>query len=156
MKSSLQLRQSQHLALTPQLQQAIRLLQLSALEVNQEVSKILDENPLLEREDDDSAQRYALGTLAAPPAEVSASQQNAQQPADSAAPQRDEDWSSKDEEWGSPTFAASPTDGADDEERTGSEFAADSPTLREHLLWQLNTSQNNEHDRGASQFAGCA
>ena len=150
MKSSLQLKQSQHLALTPQLQQAIRLLQLSALEVNQEVSRILDENPLLEREDDDSAERYALGTLTAPPAEISASQENAQQPVDSGdtgAPQRDEDWPSKDEEWGAPTFSASPTDGADDEERPGLEFAADGPTLREHLLWQLNTSQNNEHDK---------
>ncbi|MDQ3268195.1 MAG: RNA polymerase factor sigma-54, partial [Pseudomonadota bacterium] len=54
MKPTLQLRQSQHLTLTPQLQQAIRLLQLSTLEVNQEVARLLDENPLLEREDEDA------------------------------------------------------------------------------------------------------
>jgi len=51
MKQSLQLKLSQHLALTPQLQQSIRLLQLSTLELNQELDKFLEENPLLERED---------------------------------------------------------------------------------------------------------
>lgn len=52
MKPSLQLRVSQHLALTPQLQQSIRLLQLSTLELQQELSQILSDNPLLERLDD--------------------------------------------------------------------------------------------------------
>ena len=49
MKNSLQLRLSQHLALTPQLQQSIRLLQLSTLELNQELERFLMDNPLLER-----------------------------------------------------------------------------------------------------------
>ena len=48
MKQNLQLRISQNLALTPQLQQSIRLLQLSSLELNQELETILQENPLLE------------------------------------------------------------------------------------------------------------
>ena len=52
MKQSLQLRTSQHLALTPQLQQSIRLLQLSTLELHQELEQILSDNPLLERMDD--------------------------------------------------------------------------------------------------------
>jgi RNA polymerase sigma-54 factor len=52
MKQSLQLRTSQHLALTPQLQQSIRLLQLSTLELHQEIEQILGDNPLLERLDD--------------------------------------------------------------------------------------------------------
>src|SRR5882762_8814089 len=43
---------SQHLALTPQLQQSIRLLQLSTLELNQELEQALMDNPLLERDDD--------------------------------------------------------------------------------------------------------
>ena len=49
MKPSLQVRLSQHLALTPQLQQSIRLLQLSTLELTQEIEQMLDENPFLER-----------------------------------------------------------------------------------------------------------
>ncbi len=50
MKQGLSLRVSQHLALTPQLQQSIRLLQLSTLELAQEVEQMLDDNPFLEVE----------------------------------------------------------------------------------------------------------
>jgi len=52
MKTSLQVRLSQHLALTPQLQQSIRLLQLSTLELQQEVGQMLEANPFLEMEDE--------------------------------------------------------------------------------------------------------
>src|SRR3954464_399593 len=55
MKHSLQLKLSQHLTLTPQLQQSIRLLQLSTLELNQEIETFLQENPLLERDDEEEA-----------------------------------------------------------------------------------------------------
>ena len=51
MKHSLQLKLSQHLTLTPQLQQSIKLLQLSTVELNQELERYLTENPLLERSD---------------------------------------------------------------------------------------------------------
>jgi RNA polymerase sigma-54 factor len=51
MKAGLQLRLSQHLTLTPQLQQSIRLLQLSTLELQQEIQSALAENPLLELAD---------------------------------------------------------------------------------------------------------
>ena len=54
MKQNLQLRISQNLTLTPQLQQSIRLLQLSSLELNQELDTILQENPLLELLDGDN------------------------------------------------------------------------------------------------------
>ena len=52
MKPGLSLRTSQHLALTPQLQQSIRLLQLSTLELASEVDQMLLDNPFLEREDE--------------------------------------------------------------------------------------------------------
>ncbi len=55
-KPSLSLRMSQHLALTPQLQQSIRLLQLSTLELSQEVEQMLDENPFLERTEEEAVQ----------------------------------------------------------------------------------------------------
>ncbi len=48
----LELRPGQHLTLTPQLQQSIRLLQLSTLELEAEISQVLAENPLLERDED--------------------------------------------------------------------------------------------------------
>lgn len=61
MKPTLQLRLSTHLTLTPQLQQSIRLLQLSTLELSQELDLLVRDNPLLERLDDplDSALRLA-------------------------------------------------------------------------------------------------
>jgi RNA polymerase sigma-54 factor len=55
MKPSLQVRLSQHLALTPQLQQSIRLLQLSTLELHQEVEQMLEQNPFLEAEEEAAA-----------------------------------------------------------------------------------------------------
>ena len=55
MQAGLSLRVSQHLALTPQLQQSIRLLQLSTLEMEQEVEHMLGDNPFLERDEADSS-----------------------------------------------------------------------------------------------------
>ena len=60
MKQGLSLRVSQHLALTPQLQQSIRLLQLSTLELSQEIEQMLDENPFLEK-DHEAAEREEYG-----------------------------------------------------------------------------------------------
>ena len=64
MKPGLSLRVSQHLALTPQLQQSIRLLQLSTLELSQEVEQMLDDNPFLELSSEE-AEREAFGVTAA-------------------------------------------------------------------------------------------
>ena len=63
MKPSLQLKLGQQLAMTPQLQQAIRLLQLSTLDLQQEIQEALEANPLLEQDEDqepigDSAQEF--------------------------------------------------------------------------------------------------
>ena len=67
MKPGLSLRVSQHLSLTPQLQQSIRLLQLSTLEMSQEVEQMLDENPFLERSSDDAPrEEFGLDRADAP------------------------------------------------------------------------------------------
>ncbi|RZL89041.1 MAG: RNA polymerase factor sigma-54 [Variovorax sp.] len=68
MKQGLSLRVSQHLALTPQLQQSIRLLQLSTLELSQEVEQMLDDNPFLERTAEEAArEEFGLDAADAPP-----------------------------------------------------------------------------------------
>ncbi|MDF2467045.1 MAG: polymerase, sigma 54 subunit, RpoN [Ramlibacter sp.] len=68
MKQGLSLRVSQHLALTPQLQQSIRLLQLSTLELSQEVEQMLDENPFLELNQDEAPrEEFGLDKEDAPP-----------------------------------------------------------------------------------------
>lgn len=62
MKQSLGLHVSQSLNLTPQLQQALRLLMLSGLELEQEVEHILQDNPMLERDGEGSDSDGELGT----------------------------------------------------------------------------------------------
>lgn len=65
MKQGLQLRFSQNLSLTPQLQQAIRLLQLSTLELNQEIDVLMQTNPLLERDDSSEDEFGESGSVVA-------------------------------------------------------------------------------------------
>jgi RNA polymerase sigma-54 factor len=133
MKAALQLRHSQQLTLTPQLQQAIKLLQLSTLEINQETARLLDENPFLEREEEDVAQPYAHGDAPAANAttETKTSAENESQPAEL--------------DWAEPSFSASGI--SDDEDDGYSEVAADRPNMREHLLWQVNMSQLDQRDK---------
>src|SRR5512143_4131265 len=108
MKHSLQLRQSQQLMLTPQLQQAIKLLQLSPLEINQETARLLDENPFLEREDDAPTQVYTSGT--------SADTASPSGTTESSAPAESDTRDSDSAEWPEPSFSASPSASPDDED----------------------------------------
>src|ERR1700740_2482921 len=62
MKRGLPLRVSQHLALTPQLQQSIRLLQLSTLELSQEIQQMLDDNPFLDVQSEDIGEEFGIAT----------------------------------------------------------------------------------------------
>jgi RNA polymerase sigma-54 factor len=62
-KAGLQLKLAQHLTLTPQLQQSIRLLQLSTLELQQEITAALAENPLLELEDIDDPVEISIDSI---------------------------------------------------------------------------------------------
>src|ERR1700712_3417768 len=62
MKQGLALRVSQHLALTPQLQQSIRLLQLSTLELSQEIQQMLDDNPFLDVQTEDIGEEFGIAT----------------------------------------------------------------------------------------------
>ena len=66
MKQGLELKLGQHLAMTPQLQQAIRLLQLSTLDLQQEVQSMLESNPLLDEETGDDGGGPVPETLEPP------------------------------------------------------------------------------------------
>ena len=134
MKPSLQFRLSQHLTLTPQLQQSIRLLQLSTVELNQEIDRLLMENPALEREDHEGESE------AAPHAASSATQGTSEQPAEQpAAAAADTDWSAE--------IASNWRAGSDDEEGDRSFGTPDTPTLRDHLRSQLTLTKLGERDR---------
>lgn len=138
MKHSLQLKLGQHLTLTPQLQQSIRLLQLSTLELNQELEQILQDNPLLEREDEDAA-GLAAAEAPAHTAEAEAQSTEPSQPesseSDPVTAQDDSDWSDYN------------SAGSNDEDSDYEQGSAAGSTLREHLLDQLIVSPLTLRDR---------
>jgi RNA polymerase sigma-54 factor len=148
MKQTLQLKLSQHLTLTPQLQQSIRLLQLSTMELNQELEKFLAENPLLERED-------AEAPLAAVPAhlngEATATPQQSQEQQEAESPAQADSFSSE-LDWVGEGGSGSGSRDDSDEGGDYSQVAADSPNLREHLHRQLTLTKLEARDRNLVAF----
>jgi RNA polymerase sigma-54 factor len=138
MKHSLQLKLGQHLTLTPQLQQSIRLLQLSTLELNQELEQILQDNPLLEREDEDEAD-YAAAEAPAHTAEAEA--QSTETPAHEST-ESEPATALDDADWNDYSSA-----GGDDEDSDYAQGSISGATLREHLLNQLIVSPLTLRDR---------
>ncbi len=138
MKHSLQLKLGQHLTLTPQLQQSIRLLQLSTLELNQELEQMLQDNPLLEREDEDEAS-FNTAEVPAHTAEAEAQSTETPQPesteSEPATALDDADWNDYS------------TAGGDDEDSDYAQGSVSGATLREHLLNQLIVSPLTLRDR---------
>ncbi|HEX7643620.1 MAG TPA: RNA polymerase factor sigma-54 [Burkholderiaceae bacterium] len=156
MKQSLQLRVSQHLALTPQLQQSIRLLQLSTLELHQELEQILSDNPMLERVDDplDHAVRLlpdgAVSNGASAPSETPQGETaNAEGGGeDFESGERGDaqsDSASSDTDW---NFDGPPSSGkGPDDEDSRPQLEAHETTLREHLLEQMRVTVRELRDR---------
>jgi RNA polymerase sigma-54 factor len=140
MKQSLQLRLSQHLALTPQLQQSIRLLQLSTLELNQEIEQALQDNPLLEREEGTEVAYSPSGDA------MSA----LQQPATEQQPVREMEEGAE-FGWGSELSSGHGSRDPEDDVDSG-DIQAAATGLREHLGAQLAMTQLSERERGVVAF----
>jgi RNA polymerase sigma-54 factor len=141
MKHSLQLKLSQHLTLTPQLQQSIRLLQLSTVELNQELERYLAENPLLERADlatDETASAAPPNGATAVAESAAPAEESREEP-----PSFQEDHASIGDE----AAIASGPRRDDDEREDFTQFAAAEPTLQEHLLQQLALTGLTERDK---------
>lgn len=147
MKQSLQLKLSQHLTLTPQLQQSIRLLQLSTLDFNQELELFIENNPLLERieasQNESPAEEmpgYQQGdkteSAAAPESRDESSQEESGQ---SDSPSTD------DEFWNDAAPSSAPRD--ENDESDYPQLAAESTSLRDHLRWQLNLMPLSQRDQ---------
>ena len=151
MKHSLQLKLSQHLTLTPQLQQSIRLLQLSTVELNQELERYLAENPLLERADLTGPEDASTGP---PPPNGSDSAPAAEEQPTAADDRREEQPSLNEEQAGfgdEPSQATGPR--RDDDERDDfTQFAAHEPTLQEHLLQQISLTGLTPRDKLIAEF----
>ncbi len=166
MKTALQFKLSQQLALTPQLQQSIRLLQLSTLELNQELEQMLADNPLLERDDDplgacvsiaangvlDAPLPAGLADMGGTPAESSASA--AEDTADSSAIDTGsaergdgdpESFGDPGGDWGHEGGGRGQAD--EDEERDFPQIASATISLSEHLREQLAATRLSQRDR---------
>jgi len=159
MKATLQLKMNQQLAMTPQLQQAIRLLQLSTLDLQQEIQQALDDNPLLELEDEQEA--VIVDERLPQDMEQQDHQPTEQNSEDHLAEEQvaDSDWNEQipvelatDSAWddvyqSSTTPASGPSDEFDFDAHNSHE-----PSLQEHLEWQLNLSRLSDID----QFIGAS
>ena len=154
MKPTLQLRLSQHLALTPQLQQSIKLLQLSTVEMQQELERYLLENPMLERDDEpgegfsgaqqfDSPVNQETRSEAAEPKELSGERE--QEVPSSPADVDDDRWASD-----AGTFTGAGRD--EDDDSDPQDIHSGIVSLRDHLGWQLGMTQLGERDRALVRF----
>lgn len=173
MKQGLSLRVSQHLALTPQLQQSIRLLQLSTLELAQEVEQMLDENPFLELTQDEAArEEFGVAQVDVPVPEDDRETDFAEfipaaddVPASAGEPETiaavepevawDGDGSSEvvpeDTEWGGDATPRRNNLGGDDDV-DASDLARGEETLQSHLHRQTLSLRLGEVDRFALRF----
>lgn len=154
MKMSMQLGMGQQLTMTPQLQQAIRLLQLSTLDLQQEIRQALETNPMLELDEDegevergDEGGDEGGGEPAGGDDPAGRDEEDELNGHDAAWEERIPSVLSVDSEWEDiypvSTAAAPPPDpeAADFESRD-----AAAETLGDHLLWQLNLTPMSRRD----------
>lgn len=154
MKQSLDLKLGQHLTITPQLQQAIRLLQLSSIELQQEIQEALESNPLLEEnERDDDPEHKAEESSLADAADGNGEDGDTYDDvealpatdADTAPDEgdRDTDWDEGLESLTAPTSSRTSDDDFPDID------ARNSPpqTLHDHLMWQMQMTPFSDADR---------
>ena len=133
MKQALQLKLGQSLTMTPQLQQAIKLLQMSTLDLQQEISRALEENPLLEREDE----------IEQPLEPTDHAIREQETPLESVEVAVETDWSDTNHfDLNRPMTRTASDDEYDSFENRTSEAL----TLSDHLLWQLNLMPLTERD----------
>ncbi|MBC7941349.1 MAG: RNA polymerase factor sigma-54, partial [Chitinophagaceae bacterium] len=149
MKPSLQIRLSQHLALTPQLQQSIRLLQLSTLELHQEVGQMLEQNPFLEAEEeaapspyDTPPERQAADRVAEPEAPSDGGDNASEMRAEEFGTTERSDWENGTEGDDfdgireTPGISGSGSSGGDGDEMEAQDHRAGSASLQDHLRAQ--------------------
>ncbi|MGV0054430.1 RNA polymerase factor sigma-54 [Stutzerimonas sp. 381-2] len=165
MKPSLVLKMGQQLTMTPQLQQAIRLLQLSTLDLQQEIQEALDSNPMLEREEDgedfdnsdpmaESIEKKSESPTTDSP-EHSEPDNHYEEPINTVENLEDGDWADRipnelpvDTAWEDIyQTSASSLPSNDDDEWDFTTRTSSGESLQSHLLWQLNLAPMSDTDR---------
>jgi RNA polymerase sigma-54 factor len=137
MKPRLQTSLGQQLVLTPQLRQAIHLLQLSALELDAELAEAVESNPLLDWAEPEPIR---IDSSAAPDGgQREEGDGGDRAPADDTPP-----WTRGDEPW---QLRAGGSSEGEDEEGDAAERIAEPETLQDHLQWQLHLTHLSPRDR---------
>jgi len=155
----------QQLTMTPQLQQAIRLLQLSTLDLQQEIQEALDSNPMLEREEDgddfdnsdpmaESIEKKSEGPSSDSP-EQSEPDNHYEEPINTVENLEEGDWGDRipnelpvDTAWEDIyQTSASSLPSNDDDEWDFTTRTSSGESLQSHLLWQLNLAPMSDTDR---------
>ncbi|WP_166264414.1 RNA polymerase factor sigma-54 [Marinobacter caseinilyticus] len=166
MKASLQLKLGQSLTMTPQLQQAIRLLQLSTLDLQQEIQQALESNPMLETPEDDE-QPEAVANNSEQPG--NSDSDGTDSTPETSQPETSWDESENGPDWSSETeipndipddlpvdtawddvYQSAPASSARNDDENDNDFETrNSPTetLHDHLEWQLNLTPLSDRDR---------
>ena len=143
LKPSLQVKIGQQLTMTPQLQQAIRLLQLSSLELKAEIQEAFETNPMLETEDETSLETLPPNSKEndEPASDVAEVGQNENLPDELPT---DSQW----DDYYEPSQVISSSQKTDDySDYLENQSSEDQNSLQEHLLWQLELSTLSDLDR---------
>lgn len=149
LKASLQLRLGQQLTMTPQLQQAIRLLQLPSLELQAHIRELLESNVMLEAEEDNEATQ-SFESLGAGPNDRELPPGSAEEATGSGSDHEEREPSVEIVEDSWTESSASPGDtpySGDDEERQQDYQDGRGESLQEHLQWQLQMARLGERER---------
>ena len=148
MKPRLQTSLGQHLVMTPQLRQAIRLLQMSTAELEIELTEAVETNPLLDWSEPGEDAGPPRGADDAPPPGEDPRDERAQaqdeQDHERAAAGEPDDWSPDEGPW---TSSGGGGSFDDDDGGSPAERVAEADTLHGHLLWQLHLSHLSARDR---------
>jgi RNA polymerase sigma-54 factor len=152
MKQSLQLKLGQQLTMTPQLQQAIRLLQLSTLDLKQEIHEFLESNPLLELDDDEQLH------IEAPSSIESKSTIDSDSPVENNINEEERvesEWTesipeelSIDSNWDDTYQSSAAVSDSNNYEADGDFESRNAPSesIQDHLIWQLNLTHMSDRD----------
>ncbi|MCY4044663.1 MAG: RNA polymerase factor sigma-54 [Cellvibrionales bacterium] len=151
MKQSLQIKLGQQLKMTPQLQQAIKLLQLSTLDLQHEIQEALDSNPLLEVAEDtginDTEQTTTESESARDTQEFSTAELSTDELWEQNTIPNDLSIDAQWEEIYQPQNPITPVAAPQDADNNFDYKTSSTETLQDHLFWQLNLTQLVESDR---------
>ena len=155
MKQALHLKIGQQLTMTPQLQQAIRLLQLSTLDLQQEIQEALESNPMLDVNEDEVTPDNSDtdNSIEAKETLEPETDQTASEPEFEDTPAVEDNWNdsipeelSTDSNWEDTFQSSSPAASKEDFDSFDSNDTAEE-TLQDHLHWQLNLTPMSDLDR---------